>query len=98
MLNFNLFLRCTGRLITVVTMIREVDLSLHTPKTSYVLILISQPFLIDGFKFDLRIYTLVTSCDPLRIFVFKDGLGRFATNKYSEPTHNNTVSSNKSMG
>ncbi|XP_070207102.1 tubulin polyglutamylase TTLL7-like isoform X3 [Littorina saxatilis] len=50
----------------------------------------NKPFLIDGFKFDFRIYTLVTSCDPLRIFVFKDGLARFATNKYCEPTHNNT--------
>ncbi|KAK7469869.1 hypothetical protein BaRGS_00036089 [Batillaria attramentaria] len=49
----------------------------------------TRPYLIDGFKFDLRIYTLVTSCDPLRIFVFKDGLARFATNKYSEPTNNN---------
>lgn len=47
--------------------------------------------LIDGFKFDLRIYTLVTSCDPLRIFVFKDGLARFATNKYMEPTNSNIV-------
>ena len=51
-----------------------------------------QPFLIDGFKFDLRIYVLVTSCDPLRIFVFKDGLSRFATNRYSEPTYGNIVS------
>lgn len=40
----------------------------------------------------MRIYTLVTSCDPLRIFLFKDGLARFATNKYIEPTHNNVVS------
>ncbi len=51
-----------------------------------------QPFLIDGFKFDLRIYTLVTSVDPLRIFVFKDGLVRFATHKYMEPTNSNIVS------
>ena len=51
-----------------------------------------QPFLIDGFKFDLRIYTLVTGCDPFRIFVFKEGLARFATTKYNEPTHNNCVS------
>ena len=51
-----------------------------------------QPFLIDGFKFDLRIYTLVTGCDPLRIFVFKEGLARFATSKYTEPNHHNVVS------
>ena len=51
-----------------------------------------QPFLIDGFKFDLRIYVLVTSCDPLKIYVYKDGLARFATVHYREPTNNNMVS------
>ncbi|CAH1796784.1 unnamed protein product, partial [Owenia fusiformis] len=51
---------------------------------------LSKPFLIDQFKFDLRVYALVTSCDPLRIFVFKDGLARFATVKYSDPTSHNT--------
>lgn len=51
-----------------------------------------QPFVLDGFKFDLRIYVLVTRCDPLRIFVYKDGLARFATVKYVEPTASNVVS------
>lgn len=50
---------------------------------------VSKPFLIDGFKFDLRVYVLVTSCDPLRLFVFKDGLARFSTVQYVEPTNNN---------
>lgn len=50
-----------------------------------------QPFIMDGFKFDLRIYVLVTSCDPLRVYVYKDGLGRFATVKYHEPTGSNLV-------
>lgn len=53
---------------------------------------VSKPFLIDGFKFDLRVYVLVTSCDPLRIFVYEDGLGRFATLKYVDPSNNNLVS------
>ena len=44
---------------------------------------ISNPHLIDGFKYDLRIYVLVTSFDPLKIFLFKEGLVRFATQKYS---------------
>nr|XP_055114426.1 tubulin polyglutamylase TTLL6 isoform X1 [Symphalangus syndactylus] len=50
---------------------------------------ISKPFIIDGFKFDLRIYVLVTSCDPLRIFVYNEGLARFATTSYSCPCTDN---------
>ncbi|KAG9489186.1 hypothetical protein GDO78_005274 [Eleutherodactylus coqui] len=50
---------------------------------------ISKPFLIDGYKFDLRIYALVTSCEPLRIFIYKEGLARFATMSYTEPSHSN---------
>ncbi|XP_032234544.2 tubulin monoglutamylase TTLL4 isoform X2 [Nematostella vectensis] len=42
-----------------------------------------KPFLINGSKFDLRIYVYVTSYDPLRIYIFEDGLVRFATCKYS---------------
>uniref|UniRef100_A0A452UKW0 Tubulin tyrosine ligase like 6 n=1 Tax=Ursus maritimus TaxID=29073 RepID=A0A452UKW0_URSMA len=48
-----------------------------------------QPFIIDGFKFDLRIYVLMTSCDPLRIFAYNEGLARFATTSYSHPSIDN---------
>ncbi|KAF0875161.1 TTLL6 polyglutamylase, partial [Crocuta crocuta] len=50
---------------------------------------ISKPFIIDGFKFDLRLYVLMTSCDPLRIFAYKEGLVRFATTSYSHPCTDN---------
>ena len=50
---------------------------------------ILKPFLIDGFKFDLRIYVLVTCMEPLRIFVYNEGLARFATEPYSEPKTKN---------
>ena len=44
------------------------------------------PYLIDGFKFDFRIYVLILSCDPLKIFMFKDGMARFATEKWDIKT------------
>uniref|UniRef100_A0ABM5F7Q0 Tubulin monoglutamylase TTLL4 isoform X1 n=1 Tax=Pogona vitticeps TaxID=103695 RepID=A0ABM5F7Q0_9SAUR len=44
---------------------------------------IHKPYLIGGSKFDLRIYVYVTCYDPLRVYLFKDGLVRFASCKYS---------------
>ena len=44
---------------------------------------VSRPHLINGFKYDLRLYVLVTSYDPLVIYKFQDGLVRFATVKYN---------------
>lgn len=44
---------------------------------------LTQPFLINGSKFDLRIYVYVTAFNPLRIYLYEDGLVRFAALKYS---------------
>lgn len=50
---------------------------------------IEKPFLMEGYKFDLRIYILVTSCDPLKIFLYHDGLVRMGTEKYIPPNESN---------
>eukprot|EP00227_Mantoniella_beaufortii_P005731 CAMPEP_0197613566 /NCGR_PEP_ID=MMETSP1326-20131121/59084_1 /TAXON_ID=1155430 /ORGANISM="Genus nov. species nov., Strain RCC2288" /LENGTH=969 /DNA_ID=CAMNT_0043182429 /DNA_START=633 /DNA_END=3544 /DNA_ORIENTATION=+ len=45
---------------------------------------INNPFLIDGFKWDMRLYVLVTSFNPLEAFIYKEGFARFATHAYSK--------------
>ncbi|XP_065169169.1 tubulin polyglutamylase TTLL5 isoform X2 [Atheta coriaria] len=47
---------------------------------------ISKPLLIKGHKCDLRLYVAVTSFDPLLIYIYEEGMVRFATVKY-DTTH-----------
>uniref|UniRef100_A0A3Q3L5U9 Tubulin--tyrosine ligase-like protein 5 n=1 Tax=Mastacembelus armatus TaxID=205130 RepID=A0A3Q3L5U9_9TELE len=49
---------------------------------------INNPLLIDEFKFDMRLYVLVTSYDPLLIYVYEEGLARFATVRYDQTSKN----------
>ncbi len=49
----------------------------------------AKPYLIDNLKFDLRIYALVFGVDPLRVFVYQEGLARFATEEYVGPQKGN---------
>lgn len=65
---------------------------------------IHNPMLIDGRKFDLRLYVLVTSMEPLRVYLFEEGLVRFSTKRYSLKnlrsrfTHLTNYSINKKSG
>ncbi|XP_039990544.1 tubulin polyglutamylase ttll6 isoform X2 [Xiphias gladius] len=76
---------CQGKGIFVTKSSKDIPPGEHMICQVYV----SRPFIIDGYKFDLRIYVLVTSCDPFSIFMFREGLARFCTTQYNEPTHGN---------
>jgi len=65
-----------GRGIKLVSNISEIPVDEETMIVSRY---IHNPFLINGFKFDLRIYVVATSFDPMRFYIYDQGLVRFAT-------------------
>jgi Tubulin-tyrosine ligase family len=44
---------------------------------------ITNPLLLEGFKFDLRLYILITSFSPLEAFIYKEGFARISTVPFS---------------
>lgn len=63
--------------------------SWDTSKDRVVQEYIDTPMLLDGLKFDLRLYVLVASIDPMRAFLCHEGLARFAVDSYEPPAHTN---------
>lgn len=64
-----------GRGIYLVDDVNEVSVD----DTSVISRYIANPLLINGHKFDLRLYVVITSLEPLRIYIYKEGLARFAS-------------------
>uniref|UniRef100_A0A3P8UBT7 Tubulin tyrosine ligase-like family, member 11 n=1 Tax=Amphiprion percula TaxID=161767 RepID=A0A3P8UBT7_AMPPE len=58
-------------------------------KQSVVQEYIQKPLLIDKLKFDIRLYVLIKSLEPLEIYIAKEGLTRFCTEPYQEPSQKN---------
>ena len=50
---------------------------------------IKKPLLLDGLKFDLRLYVLVTQLKPLEVSICNEGMARFCTQDYKQPTKDN---------
>jgi len=68
-----------GRGIFVLRDVADLPLNEVSVVSQYV----EKPLLIQGLKFDLRVYVLVTSYEPLRAYVYREGLVRFASKPYS---------------
>ena len=46
---------------------------------------IASPLLLQGFKFDFRVYLLLFSVAPLCAFVYRDGIARVCTEPFAPP-------------
>lgn len=66
-----------------IRLVKELD-DVNKNRPSIISRYIANPFLINELKFDLRIYVAVTSYDPLRIYLYDEGLTRFSTHKYKK--------------
>jgi len=54
----------------------------NIPKKTIVTHYIYNPHLINGRKYDLRLYLLITGYAPLKIYLFDNGLARFCSEEY----------------
>lgn len=71
-----------GRGISIVQHPHQASLEAPVVLQRYV----TSPLLIEGYKFDLRLYVLATSFNPLEAYLYREGFARFAAEKYSLET------------
>jgi hypothetical protein len=79
-----------GRGIRLINNLNEINLQEAQIVQRY----ISNPLTLQGYKFDLRLYVLVNSFQPLEAYIYKEGFARLATHPFSndlETLHNQFI-------
>ncbi len=72
---------------TGISIVRDLDqVSYSSP--SVIQQYLMKPLLYRGYKFDFRLYVLVTSFTPLKAFIYQEGFARFGSRKFSSSLHN----------
>jgi tubulin polyglutamylase TTLL5 len=69
-----------------ISLVRDIHALVYS-QASVIQKYVERPLCLGGYKFDLRLYVLVTSIRPLEAFIYKEGFARLSTQPYStDPT------------
>lgn len=83
---------CCGRGISIIRTYDQVKKKMKNSNSTWVVQeYISNPLLLKGCKFDLRLYVCVTGYDPLKIYLYNDGLTRISTKQYTNKKDNRFI-------
>jgi len=85
---------CEGRGIQLLSNLKSLKPSTKALVQQY----ISSPLLLNNRKFDVRLYLLISSIRPLRLYLFRDGLIRLAREEYENIQIDDDQQSEKSDG
>jgi len=66
------------------TVFKNERLSASTNRKLLVQKYLQKPMLLNGHKFDLRLYVVITSYDPLSVYLYDNGLVRLASHAYTK--------------
>ena len=69
----------------MICLFRDISRNLYYQKSN----IFKNKIIFNSKKFDLRIYVLIKSFDPIEAYVCDEGLARFCTQDYKTPTRDN---------